>query len=68
MSSEKAKLSPEEEKEIADLAIKRLRIPREFVESVERINAAKTVKEQLDRLDMIQVSLKKLLDLEMRIS
>ncbi|MFC1977662.1 acyl-CoA carboxylase subunit beta [Chloroflexota bacterium] len=52
MSPEEAKLSPAEEKEIEDLALERLKIPRELVESAERINTAKTVKEKLDAFQM----------------
>ncbi len=52
MTTEKWKPTPEEEREIMDWAVKRLKIPPDLVESVRRINAAKTMKEKLDAFQM----------------
>ncbi len=52
MTIEKWPHTPEEEQEIMDLAVKRLKIPSDLVESVNKINAAKTMKEKLDAFQM----------------
>ncbi len=45
-------IRPEEEREIMDMVIRRFKLQPEFIKSVERLKAAKTMKEALEAIEM----------------
>ncbi len=45
-------MRPEEEREIMDMVIRRLKLQPELIESVERLKAAKTMKEEVETFDI----------------
>ncbi len=51
MSPEEEKLSPEEEQKIMGMVVERLKLRPEFIESVRKLQAAKTMKEALDAFE-----------------
>ncbi|MFC1982072.1 acyl-CoA carboxylase subunit beta [Chloroflexota bacterium] len=51
MSPEEGKLSPEEEQNIMDMVVERLKLQPEFIESVRKLQAATTMKEALEAFE-----------------
>ena len=52
MSPEEAKISPEQEREIMDMVVKRLKIQPELIESVERLKTARSMGDMVEAFDI----------------